>query len=134
MFITDRYWLLSSDDYSVDMLLDQKAPNDNPLYFGSAHIKVLHVDNQFAGFTVYYKKTPTTGQLLFLAIKKEFRNKGYAKKLGQHAVDELTKLGSTRVTLVTRTDNVNAQSVYKRLNFTETSRDDGFVYFTKSVK
>ncbi|MCX5922897.1 MAG: GNAT family N-acetyltransferase [Candidatus Dependentiae bacterium] len=133
-FTTDRYWLLSSDDYNVDMMLDHKAPNDNPLYVGALNIKVLRENGQFVGFAAYYKKTPTEGMLLFLAVKKEFRGKGYGAKLAQYALDDLKKMGISKVTLVTRTNNLSAQAVYRKLGFAETSRDDGYVYFAKSVK
>src|SRR5581483_2478024 len=79
IFQTEKHWLLSSDDYDVEMLLKYKAPNENPLYFGKAHIKTYLDNGQFAGFSTYYKKTPNEGTILFIAVKKEFRNRGIAK-------------------------------------------------------
>lgn len=135
IFVSEKHWLLSSDDYDAEFMLKYKAPNENPLYFGKAHIKVYLENGQFAGFSVYYKKTPNEGTILFIAVKKEFRNRGIAKKLTQAAIDDLKRLGSSRVTILTRTQNVRAQAVYTKLGFHEINRDsDGYVYYDMDVR
>jgi ribosomal protein S18 acetylase RimI-like enzyme len=134
IFVEEKHWLLSSDDYDADFMLKYKAPNENPLYFGKAHIKSYLENGQFAGFSVYYKKTPNEGTILFIAVKPEFRNRGIAKKLTQAAIDDLKRLGSSRVTILTRTQNVRAQAVYTKLGFHEINRDsDGYVYYDMDV-
>ena len=130
-FIQDRYWLLSSDDYDAEFMLDYKAPNKNPLYVGKLHVNVLREDGKFAGFTAYYKKTMHEGALLFLDVSDEFRGKKYGEKLARFAIDELVKMGATTVSLWTRVDNLRAQGLYKKLGFVETYRDDGFMVLTK---
>ncbi len=134
IFQTEKHWLLSSDDYDPEFMLKYKAPNRNPLYLGTAHIKVYLEDGKFAGFSVYHKKTVTEGTILFIAVKKEFRNRGIAKKLTQAAIDDLKRMGFKRVTILTRTQNLPAQAVYTKLGFHEINRDvDGYVYYDMDV-
>ena len=135
LFKTDTYWLLANPGTDPAFLITHKTPSEHdPFYFGKLHVKVLREDEKFIGFVAYYKKTFREGFLLFVAIKPEFRGKRYAQTLVQYAVDELRRLGAARVSLVTRTDNVRAQALYNRLGFTETQRDEGFVYYIKSLK
>ncbi len=129
-FIDDKYWLLSSEDYDVEYMLANKAPNKRePRYVGKLNIKVLYENNQFVGFIAYYLKNFFLGQILFVDVKQEFRGKGYAQKLVKHAIEDMKKQGATMITLVTRTSNISAQSVYKKLGFTVSLEEDGFVYF-----
>jgi ribosomal protein S18 acetylase RimI-like enzyme len=131
-FTTERHWLLwPGSDFDPEFMLTYKAPDKNPLYIGKLIVKVLREDNKFAGFICYYKKTLTEGMILFLAIKPEFRNKGYGKKLVLYALDDFKRMGMAKVTLLTRTVNYPAQKVYTSLGFVETSRDDGAVYYEK---
>lgn len=130
IFETDRYWLISSEDYDPLHALQTRSPNKrDSKYFGKLHIKVLRENDQLVGFVAYYMKNFFIGQLLFLAVKPEFRGKGYAQKLMKYAVDDMKKQGASIITLVTRTSNVSAQAVYKKLGFTQTYEEDGFVYF-----
>jgi len=76
IFERDKYWLLSSDDYSPEFMLKNKAPNQYDLrYFGQLHIKVLWEHDKFIGFTAYYMKAPALGFILFMAVNPEFRGK-----------------------------------------------------------
>lgn len=134
MFVTDRYWLLSSEDYDPEFMLDYKAPNKNPTYVGALTIKVMRENGAFVGFTAFYKKTIIEGMLLFLAVHKDFRGKGNAQKLAQHAIDSLAGMGCRYVTLVTRSENYPAQAVYRKLGFKEIEFDpDGYIYFQKPL-
>lgn len=137
LFHEDYYWLYPDTSYDVEahmgFTLKYRAPNENPLYVGTLQVKVLHVDDQFAGFTAYYKKTPTEGMLLFLAINKNFRKHGFGEKLARYAVEELKKMGSQKIVLVTRETNP-AQNIYRRIGFEKTSIEDGFLYMAMTVK
>lgn len=128
----DRYWLIASDDYSPEFMLKNRAPNkEEKEYYGKLSIKVLCEDGKFVGFVAYYLKNFFTGHLLFIAVKEEFRGKGYAQKLMEYALNDFKKQGASMVFLVTRVSNTKAQSVYKKTGYTETERDKDFVYFTK---
>jgi len=128
------YWLISSPDYNADFMLRHKAPSHkDPRYFGKLQIKVLRPENKFAGFVAFYKKYPGQGQLLFLAVDKDFRGKRYGNLLMDHALGEMKQQGITRVSLVTRVSNYPAQEVYKRAGFDEIGRDETFVYYEKDL-
>ena len=131
IFERDRYWLLSSEDYSPEFMMKYRAPNQELQYLGRLKINVWWHNNKFVGFTAYYMKTPELGWLLFLAVNPEFRGKqkAYAQKLLQYGLDQLALMGAQKIRLVTRVDNSRAQGLYKRVGFYEISRDDGFVYF-----
>lgn len=130
----DWYWLISSPDYQVDFMLKNRAPNHkDPRYFGKMNIKVLRINDAFAGFVTYYKKSAYEGSVLFLAVRPEFRGKRYAQMLLDYAVEQLKQQGALYVRLVTRTNNLKAQAVYKRDGFDELGRDDEFVYYQKAL-
>jgi len=131
IFKRDWYWLVASDDYSPEFMLKYRAATQDMRYLGRLQIKVLRSKDGLIGFIAYYMKTPTEGFVLFLDINPPFRGKGYSEKLLSYALDNLKRLGATAVRLVTRTDNFPAQKLYQRTNFTEVSRDNGFVYFVK---
>jgi ribosomal protein S18 acetylase RimI-like enzyme len=131
IFERDRYWLLASEDYSPEFMMKYHAPNQELKYMGRLHISVWREKDRFIGFTAYYIKEPGLGQLLFLDINPDFRGKDkrYAEKLLKYALGELKKLGAEAVHLCTRTDNVRAQGLYRRIGFHEISRDNGFMTF-----
>jgi ribosomal protein S18 acetylase RimI-like enzyme len=136
-FYADYYWLYPDESYDVEQhvgfMLKYKAPTEDPLYVGTLHIKVLRVNNEFAGFTAYYMETLTRGRLLFLDIKKEFRKRGFGEKLARLAVKELKKMGSQTIVLVTRVNNP-AQNIYRRVGFQETSHDEEFLHMALQVQ
>ena len=131
MFQRDWHWLVSSEDYSPQFTLKYRTPNQDLKNIGRLKIKVIRKDENMVGFIAYYMKTATNGFLLFLDVNPSYRGKGYSEKLIKYALDDFKKLGATTVRLVTRTTNLHAQNLYKRLGFHETSRDDGYVWFQK---
>ena len=134
IFEKDRFWLVSSPDYDPAFMLKNRAPNkDDARYFGKLNIKVLYEMDKFVGFIAYYMKNFFIGTILFIDVKSEFRGKGYAQQLMQHAIADLKKQGASIITLVTRTSNESAQKLYKRLGFRVAHEEDGYVYFEKRV-
>lgn len=130
----DRYWLIASPHYSSELMLKNRNPNPSEAeYEGKLDIKVLYDQNQFVGFVAYYLKNFYTGQVLFLAVKDDFRGKGYGKQLLEYAIAQLKRQGASVAFLVTRVSNLKAQAVYKKVGFAEAKRDDEFVYFTKQL-
>lgn len=134
IFERDRYWLLSSPDYSPEFMLKTKSPNAYDLrYFGQLNLRVLWEKGSFVGFTGYYMKTPTHGFILFMAVNPEFRGKRYGEMLIHYAFADLKRMGATQAELTTRTDNERALKLYKRVGMVETSFVDGFVYLAKDL-
>jgi len=131
IFDDDWYWLIESEDYSPEFMLKHRAPNKDPMYVGSLHIKVLREKNKLAGFTAYYLKKKGLYQVLFLAVNKNYRGKGYGEQLLRYALQDTKRLGAKKVRLVTRSANFPAQRLYKRVGFEQVDvREDGkFIYF-----
>lgn len=134
IFKKNWYWLIASrenyDPDFIEFLLDNRTPSkEEQRYYGKLVLKVLRENNEFIGFTAYYMKNFFIGQILFVAVRSEFRGKGYAQKLMQHAINDLKQQGATSINLLTRTTNETAQKLYKRLGFQVMQEDNGFVYF-----
>jgi len=138
MFKKDWYWLdASHDQYAPEYIvykLKNRTPHINPLYTGSMRIKVLREQDQLVGFITYHKEAADSGRILYLGVKSEMRGKRYGEQLVHYAIDDLIRMGSKKIRLVTRTDNEAAQKLYKRVGFLETSRSDGFVNFEYMVR
>jgi len=133
LFETNWHWLVASDDYSPAHMLKNRAPNENPLYKGKLSIKVLREKGVFVGFIAYYKKKPTEGFILFVAIKETFRGKRYAEQLMDYAMNDLKNQGVLTVWLITRLSNLRAQALYNRLGFYELQHDEEFIYFQREL-
>ena len=134
IFKDNRYWLTSSKDYSPEFMLKNRAPNKNPLYVGSLHIKVLRDKNKLAGFTAYYMEKRKLCLLLFVAVSQEFRGKGYGDQLVRYVLKDSAKMGASRVRLVTRTTNFPALKLYNKIGFHEVERHEGgLVYFEYDI-
>ena len=132
MFDQDWYWLVAAQrgEYSPEFMLKHRTDDRNPANFGNLFIKVLRDKDKTAGFAAYFKKSFYRGFLRFVAVDRAFRGKGYGEKLTRFAVNDLFAMGVGIVELVTRTDNVKARSLYKKIGFTEDHIEDGFVYYS----
>lgn len=137
IFKKDWYWLIASEpEYSqefVEYIFKNNRPNKDPRYLNKLITKVLYENDQLVGFTSYYMKNFFIGIILFVVVKPEFRGKGYAQQLMKSAIEDLKQQGASLITLVTRTTNESAQKLYKRLGFTASYDQDGFVYFELKV-
>lgn len=129
IFNQDWYWLLASEESSPAFMLKHRTYDANPAHFGAMHIKVLREGDKLAGFTTYYMETKTQGRILFVAVSRDFRGKGYGKFLTQYAMEELFKLGADHIALWTRVSNLPAQKIYRGLGFVEKFEDNGYLFF-----
>ena len=129
-FHRDWYWLISTEGYSIEFTLKNKAPKQDIRTAGKLNMWVLRDENdKLQGFTAYYMKTPTEGFLLFVLVNHEARGKRLGGKLTNFSLSKLWELGAQRVKLVTKTSNFRAHRLYTRLGFKESLRWNGFVYF-----
>lgn len=126
----DEYWLFEEGmNFDIDYMLNTKSPDKRPQLYGKLKIKVLLENGKFAGFITYHKDGYHRGRIQFLSVSKNFRGKNYGKKLINYAVKDLFSQGCTKVSLITRTNNIPAQKIYTSLGFIETERDKKFVTF-----
>lgn len=140
MSIFDRnwYWLMPypQEEYDPNYLpnvFSWRSPQANPFKKGSLTIKVIRHEGHTIAFTAYHMKTKTSGFLLFVAVDNNFRGKKYGEALVKHALKAMADRGAKQIQLNTRIDNVPAQSLYKKMGFTETVRQGPFVYYTYKV-
>ena len=80
-------------------------------------IKILRDNDKVAGFITYYQPNLTTGSIELLAIDKEYRGKGYGKKLIEYVINECTAKGLEKVQLYVYPTNQHALAIYKHLGF-----------------
>ena len=125
IFKRDWDWLIpvGPDQYSLDLVIKYRAPQQNPLYAGRLTLKVMHDGNKLIGFVGYFMKNDREGFFNFLDVNPEYRGKGYAEQLARYAIDDMIKRGAQRITIVTYPHNVRALKLYTRLGFKEIHRD-----------
>lgn len=136
MFDKNWFWLVAQTREEYDPNFDFKhlTWSANPYNFGKLQVRVYYADNQPAGFIAYYKKNFYEGHVWYIAVKEEYRKKGYAKQLLQYAIQDLFNQGCQIVTLLTRLINTPARTTYTRLGFVETRHDDTFIYYALRKK
>jgi ribosomal protein S18 acetylase RimI-like enzyme len=113
-FKTDWYWLIP-DGQNFDPL------TVFPEHGSKDKIKTLIESGKPVGYLAYHKEDNLdwAWRLRFLNIKPNKRNKGYAEKLINSAIDDIKKSGGKVIILMTRTNNPAARKLYKKLGFTE---------------
>ncbi len=90
------------------------------------HIKVQKEHNKIVGVCIYVtarEKNYLTGCIFFLAVKPEFHDKGYGKKLLSTAVQDLKKLNVIFIDAIIPLDNYAVQQLYQSCGFS--FRDKG---------
>ncbi|MCK4553173.1 GNAT family N-acetyltransferase [Candidatus Pacearchaeota archaeon] len=83
------------------------------LYFLENKKKIIG----YIDFNIWKKMHTPTSYLNDLVIKKEFRRKGYGKKLTKWFISFSKKKGVKRIGLGTRVENKKALKLYKKLGF-----------------
>lgn len=132
-FTRNWYWLVaeSSNDFDVEHAFQNRASSKNPQDYDKVTIKTYREHNKPLGFIAYYKKRYNEGFVWFLAVDEAERNKGIASKLLDSALKDFKIQGVRWVWIITRTNNLSAQKVYKKAGFVQTSSDEKFVIFEK---
>lgn len=136
LFDKDWYWLsgYTREESDTDLFLERMSPSEEPHYAGKLTIKVMYAQKEPTGFVAYYMKSAREGTILFVDVAHTFRRHHYGRKLLDYAVDALKQQGATVVRLVTRTNNMPAQTLYKRAGFREYHHDDTYAYFEKRLR
>lgn len=127
-------WLIPpGSDFSVDYMLATNSSSKEPHDYGDTTIKVYVDNNEVVGFIAYRKTKFYEGFVNFLGVEESKRRKGYARKLLEYAIKDLTKQGCTVIWLLTRVVNFKAQKLYESMGFKEYERTDYAVYYKKYV-
>jgi ribosomal protein S18 acetylase RimI-like enzyme len=127
-------WLIASENYLVEFMLDNKASSQDPASAGNLQLFTLCSDGKPVGFTAFYRKNFYKAQILFLVVPESERRKGYAEKMLKFDLEELKRQGFSLAQILTRLDNIRAQNLYKKLGFTEYWRDDRFMRLELPLK
>lgn len=136
IFNQNWFWLVAKTKeearhvgYSPEYKFDYLAPTDKTEDIGDLVVKVYEQEGKVAGFVAYYMKSFYKGVILFLAIDKEYRRKGYARELLVYAISDLKDRGATVIELLTRLKNERARALYEHFGFKETRRLDKFISY-----
>jgi ribosomal protein S18 acetylase RimI-like enzyme len=134
LFKKDWYWLISdysAKDYSVEYMLDHRASSKE--HEGNLILKTYRLEGKPIGFVAYYLEELFTARLLFLSVDKAQRSKGYARKILRLAMDDLKKRGVRIIRMITRTDNIHAQKLYKSEGFKQFWTDGAYMQLEKEI-
>lgn len=136
LFAENWYWLIPEGmSFDVKDTFTKLLPP--PYEFQSKSDALVYIywqNNKPAGLIVYYMKNFYQGKIWFLVVQEEYRKQGISTKLLQYALKDLKSRGASTIWLLTRTDNVRAQSIYKRAGFQEKPYyDNRFVVFEKNL-
>lgn len=133
LFSDNWYWLVPDNDpFSIERFLDQSnnrqgnGPDDTKIF-------VYCHNGKPVGMVSYYKESLDAGRLRSIVIEQAQRGKGISEKLMDHAMNDMKKMGLSKVTLITRTNNQGAIKLYDKLNFVRTKERNGYVTFEKSI-
>jgi ribosomal protein S18 acetylase RimI-like enzyme len=130
----DWYWLVSEDstDFSPEYMFAHRAAV--PSYpDNSLHIIVYREQGKPVAFVTYYRDKGCRGRIQFVAVDQQHRKRGYAQQLIKYALDDAAGHGLCSIELVTRTNNISAQTLYRKLGFHKTWEAEGFVGFEISI-
>jgi len=136
MMHDDWYWLVAENltDFSAEYMLDHHAANQR-YPDKSLSISVYEApEGEPVGFVTYHKLDGMKGRIQFLAVDKQHRKHGYARKLLEHAIAHFEKQGLCAIDIAVRGINKPAKSLYEKLGFHESYRTpDGFLGMTKQL-
>jgi len=103
--------IFSYDEYSIETLRNFILKNnDKCICLG------YEVDNELVSY-IFVNWFENSADLLKIATKSEFRNKGFAKELFYKTLEILKKYEVTNIFLEVATINENALNFYKSLGF-----------------
>jgi len=135
IFEENWYWLtlLPPEEYSAAYRIDYKAPSPFPRDRQRLSIDVYRADEQTVGFIAYYVSRFYKGSILFLAVRQQYRKRGIARKLVEHAIKRLASRGVQVIELFTHINNEAAQRLYESIGFQRVWADDTFVTYQYQI-
>lgn len=95
---------------------------------------VYYKDGKTRGFTSYFMRIPELkiGKILYLAVQKEYRSQGIARKLLKYAIAQLKNMGARIIEITVRLENYPAQNLYRSLGFAPVGSDSQYLYMELS--
>lgn len=78
---------------------------------------VADIGNRIVGYVVTMDIDKSTGKIVSIAVRKEFRGHGIGEALLKEAIRRLKARGKTKVALEVRVSNKPAQELYRKIGF-----------------
>lgn len=113
----------------TESALEKEVENEDSLFC------VCEIDGKVVGYAGMYYVYPE-GDITNVAVIREYRKQGFAKKILSYMFDEARKRGVTQYTLEVRVSNVSAIELYNKLgfesvgvrkNFYDNPKEDAFI-------
>ena len=99
----------SSEAWSKDNIL-RELSNSNCVF------EILVIDNKLVGYYSFYKAVPEA-YINNIAVKSEYRNKGFGKLILCELINKAYSLGIDAITLEVRKSNTVARHLYEAMGF-----------------
>ena len=132
----DNFPLLTVNEaHDFEVMLEKRAPARNQTkYFGKMDTVIMYQDKMPVGFISYYMLSSYMGRILYLAVEKSHRRKGYARKLITFALESLKNQGAKVIKICTYDFNEVAKKIYtQEFGFIKESQEDQFIFYRKDV-
>lgn len=137
LFKENWYWLVAGNSsYNknyVENILNYKSPTGTNKNKETLEIYLYKEDNKPVAMVAFYKVKVYEGAILFLGVNKNYRGKGYARKLLNFGLSKLKSQNVSIVRILTRTDNKAALQLYKKLGFEKVWTDGSYVRLIKKL-
>lgn len=111
-------------DFNEVLEIDKEAFNPrNPSFDMFVYLTycndllVADIGNKVVGYVVTMDVDKTTGKIVSIAVRKEFRRHGIGEALLREAIKRLRARGKKKVALEVRVSNEPALELYKKLGF-----------------
>lgn len=117
----------------VDRMLEHQHPGDMAHHTKHLTIAVLYDEERLVGFITYYYTNASTSNIELLAIDKNYRSKGYGKKLIEYVMREVRSQGVNAIQLYVYTSNQSALQFYTHLGFSIKGTIPGCFLLSKSI-
>ncbi|MFJ3770897.1 GNAT family N-acetyltransferase [Streptomyces sp. NPDC090075] len=128
--VSDRWYLLHEGRRTDPAELEREvAARTGPeLAPPTGRLLIARYDGEPAGSAGVRLLDPATAELTRVFVREELRGRGGAPLLVAAAEGAARALGARRIVLDTRSDLVEARSLYARLGYTETGPHNDDVY------
>lgn len=137
IFNQDSYLLTNADPSIASQVFGYELKHRSPTLRNRDHGKLsvfVYCDQGKAvAFIAYHYVSPTQVKILYLAVHKDHRRKGYAQALLQNVLDKLEKKGVKSFFLHVRVQNEQALNLYKKLGFKVSRYEDGLAVLERTV-
>ena len=99
------------DPYPASILMD--------VYNLGAGFLVAQQDNIVVGYIIFWIRYEDEGHIISLAVDKNYRKRGIARKLVNNAINIFTKCNVAEIKLEVRKSNEGARTFYQKMGFKE---------------